>query len=51
MDGVDTLSRAVIPYTRERRGVKWYGKLAELFLEMCPLCLQFFLHLAEMQSR
>ena len=35
MGGVDTLSRVTILYTCQRRGVKWYRKLAELFLEIC----------------
>ena len=34
MGGVDTLSRVIVPYTCQRRGVKWYRKLAELFLEI-----------------
>ena len=35
MHGVDTLSRVIIPYTCQRRGVKWYRKLVESFLEIC----------------
>jgi len=34
MGGVDLLSRVVIPYSAQRRGVKWYPKLAELFLDI-----------------
>ena len=34
MGGVDLLSRVVIPYSSQRRGVKWYRKLAELFLDI-----------------
>ena len=35
MGGVDTLSRVIVPYMCQRRGVKWYRKLAKLFLEIC----------------
>lgn len=35
MGGVDTLSRVLIPYSCQRKGVKWYRKLAELFLDIC----------------
>ena len=35
MGGVDTLSCVIIPYTCQRRGLKWYRKLGELFLEIC----------------
>ena len=34
MGGVDTLSRVIIPYNSQRRGLKWYRKLAELFIEI-----------------
>ena len=33
MAGVDLVSRVIIPYNSQRRGVKWYRKLAELFVE------------------
>lgn len=35
MGGVDTLSRVLIPYSSQRKGIKWYRKLAELFLDIC----------------
>lgn len=35
MGGVDTLSRVLIPYSTQRRGIKWYRKLAELFVDIC----------------
>ena len=35
MGGVDTLSRVIIPYNSQRKGLKWYRKLAELFIEIC----------------
>lgn len=35
MGGVDLVSRVLIPYTSQRRGIKWYRKLAELFLDIC----------------
>ena len=35
MGGVDTLSRVCIPYSIQRKGLKWYRKLAELFIEFC----------------
>lgn len=35
MGGVDTLSRVIKPYNSQRRGLKWYRKLAELFIEIC----------------
>ncbi|XP_066918855.1 piggyBac transposable element-derived protein 4-like [Clytia hemisphaerica] len=34
MGGVDLLSRVVIPYSSQRRGVKWYRKLGELFIDI-----------------
>ena len=34
MGGVDNLSRCVIPYSVQRRGLKWYRKIAELFIEI-----------------
>ena len=40
MRGVDTLSRVIIPYTCQRRGVKWYRKSVESFLEIC-VCNSF----------
>ena len=33
MGGVDTLSRVVVPYALARKGVKWYRKLAEVFID------------------
>ena len=35
MGGVDTLSRVLIPYSSQRREIKWYRKIAELFVDMC----------------
>ena len=35
MVGVDTLSRALIPYSSQRREIKWYRKIAELFVDIC----------------
>ena len=34
MGGVDLVSRVLIPYSSQRRGVKWYRKIAELFLDI-----------------
>ena len=34
MGGVDLLSRVLISYSCQMRGVKWYRKLAELFLDV-----------------
>ena len=34
MGGVDLLSRVIISYNSQRRGLKWYRKLAELFFEV-----------------
>ena len=34
MGGVDLVSRVIIPYNSQRRRVKWYRKLAELFIEV-----------------
>lgn len=33
MGGVDTLSRVIIPYSIQRKGLKWYRKIGELFLD------------------
>ena len=33
MGGVDLLSRVIIPYSVQRKGVKWYRKIAELFVD------------------
>ena len=33
MGGVDTLSRVVHPYSIQRKGLKWYRKLGELFID------------------
>ena len=33
MGGVDNLSRVIVPYTLARKGVKWYRKIAEVFLD------------------
>ena len=33
MGGADLLSCVLIPYSTQRRGVKWYHKLAELFVD------------------
>ena len=35
MGGVDTICRVIIPYNSQRRGLKWYRKLVELFIEIC----------------
>ena len=35
MGGVDNLSRVLVPYALARKGVKWYRKLAELFIDFC----------------
>ena len=35
MGEVDTLSRVLIPYSSQRRGIKWYRKIAELFVDIC----------------
>ena len=35
MGGVDTLSRVFIPYSSQQRGIKWYRKIAELFVDIC----------------
>ena len=35
MGGVDNLSRVIVPYCLQRKGIKWYRKIAELFLEIC----------------
>ena len=35
MGGVDNLSRVIVPYCLQRKGVKWYRKIAELFVETC----------------
>jgi len=34
MGGVDTLSRVIIPFSVQRKGLKWYRKLAELFIDI-----------------
>ena len=34
MGGVDNLSRVIVPYCIQRKGLKWYSKIAELFLEI-----------------
>jgi hypothetical protein len=34
MRGVDNVSRVVIPYSIHRKGLKWYRKIAELFIEL-----------------
>ena len=34
MGGIDLLSRVLIPYSCQMRGVKWYRKLVELFLDV-----------------
>ena len=33
MGGVDNLSRVLVPYALARKGIKWYRKLAELFID------------------
>lgn len=33
MGGVDNLSRVLVPYALARKGVKWYRKLAEVFID------------------
>ena len=35
MGGVDTLSRVINPYLIQRKGLKWYRKIAELFIDIC----------------
>ena len=34
MGGVDLLSRVIIPYSLQRRGVKWYRKIGELLIDI-----------------
>ena len=34
MGGVDLVSLVLIPYPSQRRGVKWYHKLAELYIDV-----------------
>ena len=34
MGGVDTLSRVIYPYSIQRKGLKWYRKVAELFIDI-----------------
>ena len=34
MGGVDTLSRVLNPYLIQRKGLKWYRKVAELFIDI-----------------
>ena len=34
MGGVDTLSRNLDPYSCQRKTLKWYRKLAELFIDI-----------------
>ena len=34
MGGVDLVSRVLIPYSSQRRGVNWYRKLAELYIDI-----------------
>ena len=34
MGGVDLVSLVLIPYRSQRRGVKWYHKLAELYIDV-----------------
>ena len=34
MGGVDNLSCVIIPYSIQRKGLKWYRKIGELFLEL-----------------
>lgn len=33
MGGVDNLSRLLVPYALARKGIKWYRKLAEVFID------------------
>ena len=35
MGGVDTLSRVITPYSVQRKGLKWYRKIGELFFDVC----------------
>ncbi|XP_066920134.1 piggyBac transposable element-derived protein 4-like [Clytia hemisphaerica] len=35
MGGIDNLSRVIVPYALARKGVKWYRKLAEVFMDFC----------------
>ena len=35
MGGVDTLSCVLIPYSSQRRGIKWYRKIEKLFVDIC----------------
>ena len=34
MGGVDLVRRVLIPYSSQRRGVKWHRKIAELYLDI-----------------
>ena len=34
MGGVDLVSRVLIPYSSQRRGVKWYRKIGEMYLDI-----------------
>ena len=34
MGGVDTLSRVIKPYSIQKRGLKWYRKIGELFIDI-----------------
>ena len=34
MGGVDTLSRVINPYSIQLKGLKWYRKVAELFIDV-----------------
>ena len=34
MGGVDTLSRVIKPYSLQRKGLKWYRKIGELFFDV-----------------
>ena len=34
MGGVDLVSRVLIPYSSQRRGIKWYRKPAELHIDI-----------------
>jgi len=34
MGGVDTLSRVINPYSIQKKGLKWYRKIGELFIDI-----------------
>ena len=34
MGGVENLIRVIVPYCVQRKGMKWYRKIAALFIEL-----------------